>query len=206
MLQDKIELSDRQKDVLKEIGNICAGNAATALSQFLNRPVTMNVPRVHLVPVERVPDVVGGADKLVVTVVLQVLGDAPGILLLLFPQPDAQALSAILTGRDVGSVFTEFDQSAIKEAGSIVAAAYLTALSSFTHFGLIPSAPAIIIDMAGALVDYILIELAAVTECALVIDSEFIEQRHCVCGHFFLLPNPGSMEAILQAIGELHGK
>ncbi|MBU4304584.1 MAG: chemotaxis protein CheC [Candidatus Omnitrophica bacterium] len=202
MLEEDIKLNDKQQDVLKEIANICAGNAATAFSQLLNKKIEMNVPRVHLLRVEKVPEVVGGADTLVVSVVFQVFGDAPGVILLLFPQKDARSLAAMLTETTVDSnIFTEMDQSAIKEAGSILTGAYLNTLSSFTRLGLIPSTPSIVIDMAGALVDYILIELATVTEYALLIDSEFIEEDRSVRGHFFLLPNPGSLTAILKAIG-----
>jgi len=201
-LENRLVLNSKQQDVLKEVANICAGNAATSLSQLLSRTIQMNVPSVHFVRVEKVPEVVGGAGTLVVSVVFQVFGDAPGIILLLFPQSDARSLAGILTGKKAANgIFTEMDQSAIKEAGSILAAAYLNTLSSFTKLGLIPSTPGIVIDMAGALVDYILIELAAVTEYALLIDSVFIDEQKKVKGHFFLLPNPGSLEAILKAIG-----
>ncbi len=202
MLNDTIILNERHKDVLKEIANICAGNAATSLSQFLSRKIEMNVPFVHFVRVEKVPEVVGGAEKLVVSIIFQVFGDAPGVILLLFPQKDARTLAGMLTGKKTSNgIFTEMDQSAIKEAGSILSAAYLNTLSSFTNLSIIPSIPGIVIDMAGALVDYVLIELAAVTEYALLIDSEFRDEGKSVKGHFFLLPNPGSLEVILKTIG-----
>ncbi|MCG2710865.1 MAG: chemotaxis protein CheC [Candidatus Omnitrophica bacterium] len=202
MSNDKIILTDRQKDVLKEMANICAGNAATSLSQLLNRKIEMNVPHVDFMPVSSVPEAVGGAEALVVGVVFQVFGDAPGAILLLFPQHDAHVLAGILTGKNItNGIFTEMDQSAIKEAGSILSGAYLNTLTAFTQLGLIPSTPGIVVDMAGALIDYILIQLAAVSEYALLIDSEFIDAQKSVKGHFFLLPNPGSLEAILFAIG-----
>jgi len=199
---DKLILTDRQKDTLQEIANICAGNAATSLSQLLKKTIEMNVPHVYIVPVSDVPETVGGAETVVVSVVFQVFGDAPGVILLLFPQQDAKFLAEILTGKlNANGIFTEMDQSAIKEAGSILAGAYLNTLSSFTRLGLIPSTPGITVDMAGALIDYILIQLSSVTEYALLIDSEFIDADKKVKGHFFLLPSPGSLEAILAAIG-----
>lgn len=203
MSNDKLILTDRQKDTLQEIANICAGNAATSLSQLLSKTIEMNVPHVYIVPVSDVPETVGGAETVVVSVVFQVFGDAPGVILLLFPQQDAKFLAEILTGKlNINGIFTEMEQSAIKEAGSILAGAYLNTLSSFTRLGLIPSTPGIIVDMAGALIDYILIQLSSVTEYALLIDSEFIDAEKKVKGHFFLLPNPGSLEAILAAIEE----
>lgn len=202
LLKDNIEFNERQKDVLKEIANICAGNAATSFSQLLGRTIKMNVPHVHFVRIEEVPQKVGGAETLVVSVVFQVFGDAPGMILLLFPQQDAWTLSELLTSREKNDgVLTEMDQSAVKEAGSILSAAYLNTLSTFTKLSLIPSTPGIVIDMAGALVDYILIELSAVSEYALLIDSQFIDEDKSVKGHFFLIPNPGSLETILKAIG-----
>lgn len=41
-------------DVLREVGNIGAGNAVTALSTLLNKPVDMAVPKVSLLPFEEV--------------------------------------------------------------------------------------------------------------------------------------------------------
>lgn len=67
---DEFDLSPVQLDALREIGNIGAGNSATALSQVLNKKIDMNVPRVSLVPIEDVPDLVGGPDALIVAVFL----------------------------------------------------------------------------------------------------------------------------------------
>ena len=41
-------INNMQYDVLREIGNIGAGNATTALSQMINAKVSMNVPKVEL--------------------------------------------------------------------------------------------------------------------------------------------------------------
>jgi len=203
LLNKKIVLDAHEKDLLKEIANICAGNAATSLSQLLSKKIEMNVPNVHFIPISEVPKAVGGAETLVVSIVFQVFGDAPGIILLLFSQSDARTLAGILNGEAVkNGVLTEMDQSALKEAGSILAAAYLNTLSAVTKIALIPSTPGILIDMAGALIDYILIELSTVTEYALLLDSVFIDAGKSVQGHFFLLPNSGSLELILKAIGE----
>ena len=45
---DLDQLNDMQFDVLREIGNIGAGNATTALSTMLNIKVDMSVPNVAL--------------------------------------------------------------------------------------------------------------------------------------------------------------
>lgn len=198
----EIILTDIQRDALGEIGNICAGNAATALSQLLNKKISIVVPRILFLPIEEVPKAVGGPDTLVAGLVLRVLGDIPGTILFIFSQKDALILASFMTGKAVsnGSVIADLERSALKEIGVILANAYLGALGSFVDVGLVPTVPELIVDMAGAMVDYILIELSCVSKFALLIESEFKEETTSVTGHFFLIPNPAGLEIILKAI------
>lgn len=76
------QLADYQLDVLKEIGNIGAGHAATALSTLLDKPVDMLVPKVMVLPFEEIPEIVGGAEEVVLAIFLRVVGDAPGNMFL----------------------------------------------------------------------------------------------------------------------------
>lgn len=189
-----------QTDVLKEIGSICGGNAATALSQLVKKKVSICVPEVHFIPIEDVPKMVG-EDELVVGLVVRILGDMPSVILLIFSQKDASSLASLMTGRKLnGSVITEIDRSALKEIGIILANAYLGALSVFIRWGLVPTVPEVIEDMAEAMVDYILIDLSTSSRCALLIRSEFKEKTTKITGHFFLIPNPQGLEILLKAI------
>jgi len=198
----EVILNEIQKDALKEIGNICSGNAATALSQLLNKKISIVVPRILFIPIEEVPNAVGGADKLVVGLIFRVLGDIPSHILFIFSQKDALALASFMTQKPVsdGKVITELERSALKEIGVILANAYIGALSSFVGMGLVPSVPELIADMAGAIVDYILIELSDVYKFALLVESEFCEASTSIKGHFFLIPNPIGLEIILKAV------
>ncbi len=199
---EEYNISDLQKDALREIGTICAGNAATALSQLLDKQVHIVVPQILFVPLEEVPNVVGGVDKLVVGLVLRVLGDLPSTIVFLFSQRDALSLAGLMTGKAVSEnmIISELERSALKEVGVILANAYLGALGSFVGFGLVPRVPEVIIDMAGAIIDYILIELSVKSSVALLIESEFKQPEASITGHFFLIPDPAGFELILRAI------
>jgi chemotaxis protein CheC len=192
-----------QLDALKEIGNVGAGNAATALSQIINRKIDMTVPKVAILPLGDVPDVVGGPEVTVAGVYLRVFGPAPGSILFLMPQASAFYLVDTLMGRKAESTHAldEMDASALLEIGNILAGAYLNALSYFTKFTLLPSIPALAMDMAGAILSIILIQLGQMGDHALVIETEFTTENDGVKGHFFLIPDPGSLGTILQAIG-----
>jgi chemotaxis protein CheC len=202
-MNDELDLSPAQLDALKEIGNIGAGNSATALSQVINRRIDMNVPKVALVPLEAVPDLVGGADAIVVGVFLRVYGKAPGNILFLLPKNSAFYLVDTLMGRPQGTTtkLDFMDESALMEIGNILAGAYLNAFFTFTQLAMLPSIPALAMDMAGAILNVVLVQLGQMGDQALVIETEFLSEDDGINGHFFLVPDPGSLETIISAVG-----
>lgn len=202
----EIKFSDSQKDALKEIGSICAGNAATALSQLLDKRIDINVPEVIFLPIEDVPKIVG-EDKIVIGLVVRILGNIRSVILLIFSRADALNLASLMTSKTLSSagVITELERSALKEIGVILANAYLGALSVFVKWGLVPTVPELIEDMAEAIIDYILIELSNVSKYALLIKSEFTEKAAKITGHFFLIPDPKGLEILLKATQSKNG-
>ena len=203
MSEEILNLSVMQLDALREIGNVGAGNAATALSQIINRKIDMTVPQVSILPLGDVPDVVGGPDAMVAGVYLRVYGPAPGSILFLMPRDSAFYLVDMLMGREQGftTSLNSMDESALMEIGNILAGAYLNSLSFFTKLTLLPSIPALAMDMAGAILSVILSQIGTMGDHALVIETEFTTEFEGVKGHFFLIPDPGSLSIILSAIG-----
>ena len=203
MSEEILNLSLIQLDALKEIGNVGAGNSATALSQLINRKIDMTVPQIAIMPLGDVPDVVGGPDAMVAGVFLRVYGLAPSSILFLLPRDSAFSLVDMLMGREQGytTSLNSMDESALMEIGNILAGAYLNALSYFTKLTLLPSIPSLAVDMAGAILSVILIQLGEMGDHALVIETEFTTENDGVKGHFFLIPDPGSLSTILAAIG-----
>ncbi len=197
---EEINFNAFRKDALKEIGSICIGNAATALSQLINKKIDITIPDVIFLPIEDVPRAVG-EDTVVVGLVVRVLGDMPSIILLIFARKDALRLASLMTNKKASQeeLITEMDRSALKEIGLILANAYLGALSVFVKWGMISTVPELIEDMAEAIIDYILIELSDVSKYALLIKSEFSEATTKITGHFFLIPNPEGLNVLLKA-------
>ena len=203
MSDDELNLSPAQLDALKEIGNVGAGNSATALSQIINRRIDMNVPRVDLVPLEAVPDLVGGPDAIVVGIFLRVYGKAPSNILFLLPQKSAFYLVDKLMGRKHGETakLDFMDESALMEIGNILTGAYLNAFFTFTKLTMLPSIPALAMDMGGAILNVVLVQLGQMGDQALVIETEFLSEDDGISGQFFLVPDPGSLETIISAVG-----
>ena len=196
-----MRLSEKQLDLLQEVSTIGSGHAATALSQLLSRKIMLRVPRVQILPIADVPDVVGGPEKLVAGLFFRIFGQAKGNILIIFPRESALALIHDLLQKepDAHSVFMEMEASALKEVGNILAASYLNAISQLIKVVLIPSVPGLAFDMAGAVLDSVLIELGQEGETALLVETEFISDSK-ITGHFFLLPDPESLRLILRVL------
>ncbi|TCS80968.1 chemotaxis protein CheC [Pectinatus cerevisiiphilus] len=204
MSDDILNLSAMQLDAIKEIGNVGAGNSATALSQLINKKIDMDVPNVSIVPLADVPNLVGGPDTMVASIFLRVYGKAPGSVLFLMPRESAFYLVEHLLGEQKSATdgeLTEMDQSALMEIGNILAGAYLNALSYYTKLTLLPSIPAMAIDMAGAILNVVIVQLGQMGDHALVIETQFLSEDEGISGHFFLVPDVGSLQTILNAVG-----
>ncbi|MBT2637116.1 MULTISPECIES: chemotaxis protein CheC [unclassified Bacillus (in: firmicutes)] len=202
-------ISDVHLDILKEVGNIGAGHAATALSTLLNKKIDMKVPRVRVVSFDEVMELAGGADNVVASVFLRIEGDAPGSMFFILPLPQAEKYIGQLIKKQSFSFTEEQDNelalSALQELGNILSGSYLSSLSDFTKLSLYPSVPALSIDMVGAVISFGLLELSQVSDYAIVIDTALDEEDaqmpDSVNGHFFLLPDPDSFHIIFSALG-----
>lgn len=195
--------ADFQLDVLKEVGNIGAGHAATALSRLLDKPVDMLVPKVRMVEFEEIADSVGGAERVVIAIFLRVEGETPGNLFFILSLESAKKLLRNLVGIEVvdDEHYTDMELSALSEIGNILAGSYLSSLADFTQLYMSPTVPALAIDMAGAILSYGLIQFGQMGDHALLIDTKFLDGNDEIEGHFFLIPDPESFNKIFVALG-----
>jgi chemotaxis protein CheC len=201
------KLGERELDILKELGNIGAGNAATALSQILAKKVDMNVPQVKVYNVTDVPELLGGAENIVVGVLLKMFGDLQGNIMFLLPEDSARKLLGMMVGQEVEDVTDDMSRSAIMEVGNIIASSYLNSLSFFSELTLIPSTPAFAYDMAGALLSAVLFEVSELSDQVVLIETDFSGNGEAIKGHFFVLPNLESLNALLKlVVAKVDGK
>lgn len=203
---DLNQLNDIQYDVLREIGNIGAGNATTALSQMLNQKMDMSVPKVALVPFNEISDVMGSEDQTVVGIMLGFEGDVEGMMMFLFDTKSAHHLVNTLMMRDKedgveeGAEFSDMDMSALNEIGNIVSGSYLTAISKLTNLKMISTVPEMTIDMIGALLSVPASEFGKYGDKLLLIQSQFGELDF-VNGYFLMIPELNSYDKLLESLG-----
>ena len=195
------EMSDEYFDVLKELGNIGAGNATTALSQMMQCKVDMSVPQVRLMEFKELGKIMGGEEIIMAGIYLGIEGDIAGSIMFLLEKQAARHLVDKLMGMSMeGEEFSEMEFSALKEVGNIITAAYLNSLSSLTGLRIQPSVPDLTVDMAGAILSVPAIEFGALGDKMLLIQTQFFDEM-VLDGYFILVPNLDSYGKILSALG-----
>jgi chemotaxis protein CheC len=203
-MEDVRDLKESQLDAMREVANIGAGHAATALSQMTNRTIMITVPRVKIKPLEDAADILGPPDQVVASVLMHMMGDLTGRAMLLFPEPAALILCDYLFRRERGTTtaFGEMEQSSLKEVGNILASAYLNALSDFMGMMLVPSVPSLVIDLSGAILTSAHLNFGHDREYALCVETSFRSEgaTESMAGHFLLLPDVASLQSIFDAI------
>ncbi|GAA0331980.1 CheY-P phosphatase CheC [Bacillus carboniphilus] len=194
-------------DVLKEVGNIGAGHAATALSSLLGEKVDMEVPAVRFASFDEMMELSGGSEAVVTAAYLRIHGEVNGHMFFVLPIHHAERFVEKLLGEPVSfqhPPFPALTTSAIEEIGNILSGSYLTALSDFSGMNLMPSVPSISIDMFGAIITHGLFEISAYSDSVIVIET-FLKSEQWddekLNGYFFLLPDPESIPVLFRSLG-----
>jgi len=198
-------LQNVEIDTLKEIGNIGAGNAATAMSKMLGKVVTLKAPVANLVEFKDIAEFLGGPEQIVIGVLVQITGDINGMMMFLVRQEAGSMLISSLMGtlapeHDIGE-FSEMELSAMNEIGNILASSYLGSLAGFIQKNVYPSVPFLSIDMANAILSVPAIEYGKTADQALLIESVFQTNTESLSGYFLLIPDVPSLELILTSLG-----
>lgn len=203
-MNDIKALKDVQLDALREVANIGAGHAATALSQMTGSTIMISVPTINISSLEDVPSQLSEPEEPIAAVLMHMLGDLTGRTLLVFPRPTAMRLAELMLRRPSGSSreMGPLEQSAIKEAGNILSGAYMNALSEFMGLMLLPSPPSLAIDMSSAILSTAFLQFGTDRDHVFYVESQFFlqEQNEHLRGFFLLLPDLASLQAILRAV------
>lgn len=199
--------TELEQDVLREIANIGAGHAATALSELLGRPIEQNVANVKCVPLGDVPYELGGPEQLAVGSIIELQGEFSGQLFMLLDVENAERVISIMTGEpmrqlDAGPLpdFSEIEFSALAEVTNIIGSSYLVAISEMTGLKIRPSIPALCADMVGAVLGPLLSEAGMASDYAVLFESALFSDQKQIFGNLFLVPHRGSCDVLLKTL------
>ena len=199
-------MEELQHDVLKEIANIGAGHAATALSALLNRPIVQSVPEIEPVPISKLQDVIGDVERVVVGGMVDIEGDFSGYLMMLLDFVQAERIVSLVLDKPMRKTeklhrFSAMDKSVLSETLNILGGSYLTAISELTNLKVLQSIPYLSIDMAGAVLNVVIAEAGKTGDYALLFNSELYNDDEKLFGNLFLVPRDDTCTKLLQSLG-----
>lgn len=202
-LTDYTDLSAMQLDVLREIGNIGTGNAATALAAMLARPVNIEVPTINILDYSTVVENLGGPENMIVGMLFALKCDVSGMMMFLLQRDFAHMVLNTLLGVELHS-FTEIDEmgtSAMQEIGNIMAGSYVNAIAQLTGMTIDISVPDICIDMAGAILSVPAIHFADISDKIIFIEDRFESADVSAASQILLIPEVDSLNQIMTNLG-----
>lgn len=191
-------------DALKELGNIGAAHAVTGLSELLQKRIDIAVTDADIIPIEIIFKLFNGPESMVSVVYIEGYGeDFRGMMLLIFPHPEAIKLVELVTGKKITGdrLSDEYSLSVLTEIGNIMCGCYLNTFASFLNMSLMHSVPQVSHDMLGSVMDSILVDLSQESDYALVLETAFMIKNGRCKGFLFFVPTSKSLETIFTAIG-----
>lgn len=203
MIRNYEELSPIAIDALQEIGNIGSGNAASSLSAMLGKPITMNVPTIHVMDYQAVIDEIGGPEQILTAILVMFRGDIKGMMMFMLDNKFAEIVVNTFMGKENIDVvrMDETDSSAVKEMGNIMGGAYLSALAAMAEFTVQMDPPSLTVDMSGALMNAPMVMLDDVGDKVLFIDDSFKIDNVNVDANILLIPEMESLDILMKKLG-----
>lgn len=198
-----LEMNETHIDVLREIGNIGAGNAATSLASMTNITVDMAVPKVKIINIEQAGTMLGGPENIMVGILTKFNGDIEGIMMYILEKDFAVGVIRQLIGVDVNldEKLEEIELSVISEIGNILSASYINAIASLTGLNINISVPAVAIDMVGALLSVPAMEMSIVSDEIIFVEGVLINSNKEVTSNILLVPSMESLNIMLSRLG-----
>jgi len=197
------QLDEMHLDVLKEIGNIGSGNAASSLSEMLRQSVDIEVPSVRQLEFSDAVGYLGGPENIVIGMLVNLKGDVNGMMLYVLQKSFASQMTTAVLGTQLDDLHNmdEMQSSFIREIGNILSASYINAIASLTGLTIDITVPDLTIDMVGAILSVPVIAFAHVGNKALFIDDSFIFAGCKVKSNMILVPEMNSLDLLFSKLG-----
>ncbi len=185
--------------ILLELGSIGAGHAATSLSDVLQEPISIDVPRIHTVALHLIPQFYGLHETPTTAVYLSLKGEYSMDILLMFEYSEAKKIAAMMTMvPSVEELDPSMETSAIQELANILIGSFLSSISDFCGVGLMPTTPETVVDSFDAIIDNFLIKQSMVSESALIFETRFKRNGEDAKSMLMIFPSPELKELLIQ--------
>jgi len=196
-----MKLSNVQADAIQELGNIGAAHAATTLSQMLGSTVQMSVPAIKAVDISELGTYMGEEQAAMVAFELQGEIQHGGFVIFYITKESAIRLTNTMLGlTDMNRPMNEMDESAIIEVGNIMVSAFLDATAELLGFVMLPSPPALTIDMAHAAMSTLIAGMGEELNEVLLFSTELTCDEHKIDSDIIMMPESSTLAKIVELL------
>ena len=196
-----MKLSTVQADAMQELGNIGAAHAATTLSQMLGSTVQMSVPGIKAIDVAELGNYMGEESAALVAFELQGEIQHGGYIIFYITRESAIRLTNTMLGlTDMNRPMNEMDESALIEVGNIMVSAFLDATAELLGFVMLPSPPAMTIDMVHAAMSSLIAGMGEEVDEVLLFSTELTCEEHKIDSDIIMMPEN---KTLVQIVGLL---
>jgi chemotaxis protein CheC len=194
-----MKLSTVQTDAIQELGNIGAAHAATTLSQMLGSSVEMSVPAIKAIDISELGNYMG--EEAAALVAFELQGDIPhgGYIVFYISRESAIRLTNTMLGlTEMDRPMNEMDESALLEVGNIMVSAFLDATAELLGFVMLPSPPALTVDMAHAAMSSLVAQMGEEVDEVLLFSTELVCEEHKIDSDIIMMPENSTLTRIVE--------
>jgi len=197
------KLNELQLDAIREVGNVGAGHAATALSQLTGNPIGVSVPALEMISYSEVPEIFGGPERLVGAVFVEMVGEVAGHILFMADRNSSLGLVDMMLGRpqDTASTIGQDEVKLLTHTASMLISSYVAAIARMTDLSIIPSPANFVLDMAGAVLQGFAISASVQSDKIIFVRTTFSDEEATVDTALFFMPDSRGLEVILGRLG-----
>ena len=202
-IQKYEEMNEMELDIIKEIGSIGNGNAATALSGLLSAEVKMPLPKVEVLEFNEALSHVGDPEDVVAGILVEMSGEIQGIMLFILSQEFADEILR----RAIGKPETDFlemsgiEASVLTEIGNIMISSYISALASLTNVNISLSVPQMTVNMLGGILSLPMAMMGLNSDRIMMITGKFKIEDKELDSDMLLLPDVKSLNVLMRKLG-----
>ena len=201
------ELNSLELDTLREIGSMGTGNAATALSEMLQREVHITLPEVRIMEYNEAIEWIGGPEAITAGVLVKMGGQMNGIMLSCQPIEFVNIVLESVMGMSVTDFtqLTEMENSCLVEVGNIMISSFINALSGLSGMDITLTVPALTVDMQGAILAVPMAEYGGQSDYLMTIGGNFVCDNKEVPCRLLMSPDIRSLNSLLRKLGVSDG-
>jgi len=194
-------------DLIREIGSIGTGNAATASSSLLGKGVRMTLPDVQILGYNEAIKFLGDPEEIVAAILVKMSGEINGLMLFILKLDFINEVLTSVMQQEIQDYYqlNVMETSALEEIGNIIISSYVNAMSTLSDVAIDLSVPDIAVNMLGGILSVPMVEFGYQTDKMMMISGQFVIGGKVLQSDLLMMPDIQSLNFLMEKLGIANG-